>query len=66
MPFQTLNHTVGLKKGVKLDFKSLDAAEGGLQIVSDIEDQVTYKVYLKVLCIYTHETGYFWDEVKHN
>ena len=29
-----------LKKGIKLDFKSIDAAKGGLNTVSGIKDQV--------------------------
>ena len=29
-----------LRKGVKLDFKSIDAAQGGLNTVSEIKDQV--------------------------
>merc|ERR1712018_327541 len=35
-----------LRKGVKLDFKSIDAAEGGLKTVSEIKDQITFPLWV--------------------
>lgn len=37
---KTLAEDAGIKKGIKLDFKSLDAAEGGLAAVFAIKNQI--------------------------
>jgi len=35
-----------LRKGVKLDFKSIDAAHGGLQTVAELKEQITFPLWV--------------------
>jgi len=41
-----LSDDKSLRKGVKLDFKSIDAAHGGLQTVSELKEQITFPLWV--------------------